>query len=426
MHRFGEYDVLAKLSASGPSAVYLVRKRGAGRFAHVACLETFRLPTADGLEALEAFVEEATFATQLRHEGCIRVHDVGTNDGISYIAMELVVGETLDDLLRRARAARTPVPFEIVAGIAARIADALHYAHNTTDASGARLDVVHRNLAPSNVMLSYEGAVKVLEFGVARIADHIATVTGSPAGRPAYMAPEQLQGRPVDHRADIFALGVMLHEAFANHARYEGIPTHALALKTYEAPPPIRAIVPELPEALARVTERALASDLRERYADADALANDLHVYLAEVSYRDVTDELSRYLREVYGHHASRKMQAIQALIAGEEDLDALRKVFGATRPTKLDFPDFTDPLGLDEAPVAATVKAPAPVLDEFDDETLALPIQERASTVGTRRTAPSPAARAPRSSAVGIVLAIVIGVGVGVAISLLLTGRFG
>jgi serine/threonine protein kinase len=257
---------------------------------------------------IHMFLDEARVVSTLNHPNIARLIEVGKDGQVYFLAMELVRGETVRAILEKNARAKTPVPHAIVLGIAAKVAQALHHAHERRGLNGAPLDIVHRDITPSNVMVGFDGVVKLLDFGIARAKGRSQeTVSGTVKGKFAYMAPEQCLGKRVDRRADVFSLGILMYElstlrrAFRAETDYE---TLQKIVKGDIAPP--SSLVPGFPPAFEAVIQRAMSLDLETRYQSAaeagaaiEALAAELGGGLADVP------ELRAFMRERFPEAAS-------------------------------------------------------------------------------------------------------------------------
>jgi eukaryotic-like serine/threonine-protein kinase len=272
--RLGPYEILALLGAGGMGEVYRARDTRLGR---TVAIKVIRSDLAPDPDRIERFEREARSASALNHPNIVTIHDVGVEDGTSYIAMEWVDGSSLRDYV----ASGKPQPAPVVADIGAQIADGLARAH----AAG----IVHRDLKPDNVMITSGGLVKILDFGLAKLApaaseagSTLATRSGATAagvllGTVGYMSPEQAVGGAVDFRSDQFALGVILYElATGSRAFHRDSAPQTLAAIIEDDPEPVHARNPRVPPQLARIIARAIAKKPADRYGSTQDLARDL------------------------------------------------------------------------------------------------------------------------------------------------------
>ncbi|HSI05942.1 MAG TPA: serine/threonine-protein kinase [Myxococcota bacterium] len=249
--RFGDYDQVATLRSGGMGEVLLARKVGAMGFTRLAAVKTIRDDRRSDESARRMFRDEARIAARLHHPAIGQVYDFGASDDVLYYVMEYVAGVSLDALTATAS---EPVSPEHVARIGATAARGLHAAHT--------LEVVHRDVSPQNVMLTYDGAVKVIDFGIARARDRGgSTEVGTMKGKPAYMAPEQIDARGmVDRRTDLWALGVVLWELATGRRLFAGTDNRAVArdVLTHRIQP-LSSFKADAPPGLVAVVERCLA-----------------------------------------------------------------------------------------------------------------------------------------------------------------------
>lgn len=268
----GRYRVEAMIGRGSMGAVYLGRDPQIGRQVAIKTLALTREFSGDQLaEARERFFREAETAGRLQHPDIVTIFDAGESQDLAWIAMELVNGHDLQMDAVPGRLLPLPLALEITA----RVAEALAYAHSQ--------GVVHRDIKPANVMVdAATGLVKVMDFGVARITDANRTRTGLVLGTPSYMSPEQMAGRPVDGRSDLYSLGVMLFQLLTGQLPHADESMAKLMYRIANEPAPdVRTLRPELPEALANVVALALEKRPEVRYADGRQLAADLRAVAA-------------------------------------------------------------------------------------------------------------------------------------------------
>lgn len=278
--RFGRFDILGRLALGGMAEIFLARESGPGRGVRPVVIKRILPHVADDPRFVEMFLHEAELAMGLNHPNLCTIYEFGEQDSEYFIAMEWVFGVSITQihkqLFERNKAGIAP---NIVTRIAADVADALHYAHHASDAEGRPLKLVHRDVTPDNVMVSFDGKVKLLDFGVAKAASQrLKTDAGMLKGKFAYMSPEQYQGLEIDGRADVFALGACMYEAVTGLALFHRASEYETmgAIVSDEPAPRVRSVKPELSPGLENIIARALEKDRSRRYAS----AGDLHTAL--------------------------------------------------------------------------------------------------------------------------------------------------
>jgi len=270
MKMLGRYRILGELGRGAMGVVYRAVDPLIEREVALKTLHT-ELP-ADVIDEVRVrFLREARSAGRLNHPNIVTIFDVGQEGGTAYIAMELLEGPSLHQMLKE----RQRIPFHSAADIIAQVADALHHAH--------QFSIVHRDVKPANVVVSRSGRAKLTDFGVAYVPASDVTQHGSALGSPRYMAPEQVLGQPIDARADIFSLGVVLYELLARRTPFEwpgDTTVYALMQRIAGEPhPPLRQIDAQIPAGFDRIMDRALAKRPQDRYQSASELASDLRNY---------------------------------------------------------------------------------------------------------------------------------------------------
>ncbi|HEX4452156.1 MAG TPA: protein kinase [Kofleriaceae bacterium] len=272
--RFGKYHVLEKIAQGGMAEVYKVKTVGIAGFEKVQALKRILPASAREGRFIRSFIDEARIAVELTHRNIVQVFDFGKADGELFLAMELIEGRDLRTAVAQATAASLPCPIPVAAYILGEVAAGLDYAHRKTDLYGSELNIVHCDVSPSNVMLSADGYVKILDFGIARATFASALERRRLRGKPRYMAPEQTYGEPPTAAADVFALGIIGWELFTGLALYRGADLKAIleAVRT-QNPPRVDRLDPKVPEEIANAIERALNREQSARGTAADLVA---------------------------------------------------------------------------------------------------------------------------------------------------------
>ncbi|RMH39371.1 MAG: serine/threonine protein kinase [Deltaproteobacteria bacterium] len=334
---FGKYYLLGLIARGGMAEVYRARLRdGDGT---LFAIKVMRAQLARQPRFVDMFRREAQLAMLLVSPAIVRTFEVGQIAGRHYIAMEYIAGCDLTRLLRKCQktGSRIPVPHAVY--IAMRIAEALDFAHNLTDASGRPLNLVNRDVSPSNVRLSYDGDVKMLDFGIAQALMKFTSEIGVLKGKFSYMSPEQIRGMPLDARSDIFSAGIILHEVLTTEKLFRGDTEFALMEKVRKAEvAPPSAFNRRVPPELDRIALRALGRSVEERYQTAADLASDLRAVLD--GYRFQPAELQQFLRQLFRAEYARERAdqelartSMPSLGAGDSIADEPTGPHGAVEP---------------------------------------------------------------------------------------------
>jgi serine/threonine-protein kinase len=276
----GRYQVEKELGKGAMGVVYLGKDPKIGRVVAIKTLALSQEFDADELkEVTERFFREAETAGRLAHPNIVTIYDAGEEHDLAYIAMEFLKGK---DLVPHTKTGSL-LPLKKTLSIVARVADALNYAHGN--------DVVHRDIKPANIMYEPESdGVKVTDFGIARITDSSKTKTGMVLGTPSYMSPEQLSGKKVEGRSDLFSLGVTLYQLVCGRLPFQGDSMAQLMFKIANEPhADIRTHVPDLPACVAAIVNKALAKDPESRYVNGEIMAKALRLCLGSFTARAKT-----------------------------------------------------------------------------------------------------------------------------------------
>jgi serine/threonine protein kinase len=295
----GRYQLVELLGIGGMAEVFKARCTGPGGFQRTVVLK--RILPAHGRDHgfLRMFVSEAKILGMLNHPNVVQVYDFGESDGTLFLVLEYVDGPSLGEAIVALRRAGRSMPPLVAARIAHEVCRALDYVHNLQDADGAPLHVIHRDVTPSNIMFTTTGAVKLLDFGVAKYrASQALSHQGTMKGKPAYMAPETLENGSVDRRGDLFSLGVVLHELLTLEHLFEAdhtaITYHRILRMPVPCPSRARS---DVPAALDAIVMKALERDPEDRYQSAHDMAVDLDAMLAAESAR--ADDVIAFARDL-------------------------------------------------------------------------------------------------------------------------------
>jgi serine/threonine protein kinase len=342
---FGRYSLFDFIGKGGMAEIYLARQKtdlGAAR----RCVVKQILPelASDGAFS-EMLVHEAKLAARLNHANVVQVFDLGREDNRLFIAMEYVEGFDVNDLLRRCSRSKVPLPFDFAVHVVREALKGLDYAHRRTDDAGKPLGIVHRDVSPSNLLVSFEGEVKVCDFGIAHANETLGAskaidVDEALKGKAGYMSPEHARGDAIDARADVFAAGIILWELASGRRLYR-VTDDGLTLLEHAR----RADIPPLgdrglpaPEDLQAIVNRALASDRAGRYPSAAAMQRDLESYAIRARLMTSPLQLGNWLTGTFGHEIVQQRRARERAAAALEKgaLVVLEPIVTRTGPTPL------------------------------------------------------------------------------------------
>jgi serine/threonine protein kinase len=300
--RLGKYELLSRLGVGGMAELFIARTTGQHGFEKVVALKRILASHADDEQFIQMLLAEARLAATLHHPNIAQVYDVGEVDGTYFFTMEYVFGQDLRKIVRTVQGRGIWPSPELILQIIIGTASGLHYAHEKEGGDGELLGLVHRDVSPSNILVSHDGGVKLVDFGIARIsAMQASTAQGALKGKVPYMSPEQCRGERLDRRSDIFSLGIILWELTTRRRLYAGENEIAVAGKicNEDAPRP-SSIVPDYPPELEAIVLKALARDRDARYATAQELQLDLEEYARDKRMLLSSAKLAGFMGELF------------------------------------------------------------------------------------------------------------------------------
>lgn len=299
---FGKYRLIQQLASGGMAHIFLASIDGPDGFSKTCVIKRI-LPEYANLDAFSRmFADEAKVAALLTHPNIVQVFDFGKIDGQYYLAMEWIQGAALDRVLRQAWSASFPLGTRVAVDVGIAVASALSYAHAKTLPDGTPLRLVHRDITPGNILVSRDGIIKLADFGIVKSTVNLErTVAGVVKGKYAYMSPEQISNRELDHRSDLFSLGIVLYEAATGRRLYkrDTIEATILAASRAEVPPPSE-VVPDFPPALERIILQLLAKDPNARYQSAREVHEDLERFRAAQNWTSSGRELATLMATLF------------------------------------------------------------------------------------------------------------------------------
>ena len=300
---FGKYLLLERLAVGGMAEVYLAKSVGIAGFEKLVAIKRILPTMAEDHDFITMFIDEAKIAGHLNHANIVPIYELGKIGDAHYIAMEFVWGKDLLQMINRFRRLRSRMPPAMAAWVASRICAALDYAHRISDAEGKALHLIHRDVSPQNILINYSGQVKLIDFGIAKAASRTTkTEAGVLKGKFGYMSPEQVRGRPVDHRSDIFGVGTCFYEMLTCDRLFLGDSDLSTLEKVREArvvPP--SSLVEGISAELDDIVMRALARDPRSRYQSAAELQQDLEKFLSGGRPPFGTNDLAEWMQSAFG-----------------------------------------------------------------------------------------------------------------------------
>jgi serine/threonine protein kinase len=306
---FGKYYLLGLIARGGMAEVYRGRPQNGDR--RLFAIKVMRPQLAREARFIDMFHREGKLALVLRNRCIVETIEVGQIDGRHFITMEYIGGRDLTQVLRKCQETQQRIPVPHAVYIAARIAEGLHFAHTLAGPDGRPLNIVNRDVSPSNVRLGYDGEVKLLDFGIAQALMKFTSEIGILKGKFSYMSPEQIRGMPLDARTDVFSAGIILHEMLTTEKLFRGDTEFALMEKVRKAEvaPPSnfnRRVTPELDA----ISLKALARDVADRYQSAAQLAADLDALIA--GYRFDPKELRQFIRQLFRKEYAKEIEDTQ------------------------------------------------------------------------------------------------------------------
>lgn len=423
---FGKYQLLERINVGGMAEVFKAKAFGVEGFERILAIKRILPNMADDDEFISMFVDEARLAVQLSHSNIVQVFELGKFENQYYIAMEYVSGKDLRQILDRCRKTKVLLPLSAVAYIVGNICEGLEYAHRKVDATGRHLKLIHRDVSPQNILVSYEGTVKITDFGIAKAESRASkTQAGVLKGKFAYMSPEQVRGLEVDHRSDIFAVGILLYEMLTGKRLFVGDSDFAtLELVRQAKVDSPREHNADIPEELEKICLKALAREAQDRYGWAAEMAADLQHFLATFTPPFTPKDLVGWMANEYGEDLAKERQRMEEIgrmpPPSEEAREAARSIPPA-RPATDWTGDFRgEKTMVFESGFGSFVPAPVSRKDKNEESQtrqiavppkpppVVTPAPKREISVGNKTAAPAPVLLVPQRSYTPWVLALI------------------
>jgi len=376
---FGKYYLLERISVGGMAEIYKAKAFGVEGFERLLAVKKILSSIAEDESFIEMFIDEAKIAGKLNHPNIAQIYDLGKVDGSYYIALEYISGKDMKTIFERARRVGEEVDIPQVCHVAMKVCEGLEHAHNKTDSQGRDLDIVHRDISPQNILLSYEGEVKIIDFGIAKAQGKTSqTQVGVLKGKFSYMSPEQVRGLHVDHRSDIFSLGIVLYEMLTLERLFLGesdFDTLEKIRKVEMSPPSL--YNPNIPKELEDIVLKALAQNPDDRFQSTRELGEALERFMRNQDHYYKNTDLAEFMKDAF-----------------QEDLEFEQKKLEYYQSLDLEPPDETgdnDEQGGDEAGL---------VWDEEEMETQIFDNEPSVGSTPSRQSGSQPAPAAAQSGA--------------------------
>jgi serine/threonine protein kinase len=350
--------------------VFKAKAFGAEGFERTVAIKRILPHLVEDRDFVEMFIDEAKIAVRLQHPNIVAIHDLGRAGGTLYIAMELVSGKDLRAVFDFEQARGGAAPVSVACHVVMKMCEALHHAHFAAGPQGEPLQIIHRDVSPHNVLLSFDGEVKVADFGLAKARGRmVQTEAGVVKGKLAYMSPEQLRGDDIDHRVDVFVLGIVLFELLTGRRLFLGSSDMDTLRRVHEARvPPLQALNPAIHPDLEAIVRRALARDRDQRYATALDLHDDLQFFAYAHGCYGGSAELRRYLREAFPDAAPFERDDVSPYGPAARELAAAARPTASAPPPPSARPAPSGPSWLDEDRSALLAPNDAPVMRPADE----------------------------------------------------------
>ena len=297
------YDIVGKIFEGGMGVVYEAEQHGARNFVKRVAIKIIRPNFASQKVFIENFIGEAKLVADLIHTNIVQTYHLGETNDVYFICMELIRGVNLEQFTRQLALRKRPLPRELAVFITSRVARGLAYAHAKADKDGKPLGIVHRDVSFKNVMIAYEGDVKLTDFGIAKARGFLSDQEGEVvAGKADYMSPEQADFQITDRRSDLFSVGVVLAHLLLGKNIFKGESADESRNRILKMEiPDFSSLDPRIDAGLNKILQSCLTRDLSRRYASADQLMHDLEYYIYHGGYGPTNETLGKFIRELFG-----------------------------------------------------------------------------------------------------------------------------
>lgn len=327
--------LIDRIAVGGMAEIFLARQMGMEGFEKLVVLKRIRPELSEKKSFVTMFLNEARLSAQLNHPNIAQIYDLGKVGESFFIAMEYVFGRDMRRVIPKAEAQGIPFPLVYAAKIASQCCEGLYYAHQKSDFYGHPLGIVHRDITPENVVVSFDGTVKILDFGIAKAANTVEqTRAGEIKGKLSYMSPEQCMGKPLDHRSDLFSLGVVFYEWVTGFKLFTGESDVAVlkAITDGKIYSPSY-FKPDVPEPIEQILMKALEKDPTHRYQSAWEMQYDIDRFLSENEFTPSNIHLANFLKQVFADEMDDELRRLSAQGTPLATATAEEEDDGAARP---------------------------------------------------------------------------------------------
>ncbi len=312
--RFGKYVLLNRIAVGGMAEIFLARQEGLEGFEKTICIKRIRPHLSSQPNFVRMFLNEAKLAAQLNHPNIVQIYDLGRINESYFIAMEYISGRDMSRIIPKGEKKEIPFPMIYALKIASNCLEGLYYAHTKTDAYGNPLNIVHRDITPENVLVGFNGTVKIVDFGIAKASTQLEqTRAGEIKGKLSYMSPEQAMGQQLDARSDIFALGAVLYEWITGYKLFTGENEMAILKSIIDGkiyPPSY--FKEDVPEAVEKILMKALAKDREDRYQSAWEMQFDVDTFVAASQFTPSNIHLANFLKQIFDDEMQRELELLK------------------------------------------------------------------------------------------------------------------
>jgi len=310
--KFGDkYVLLDRVAIGGMAEVYRGKLTGVKGFEKILAIKKMLPQLTREKEMVDYFIDEAKLAALLQHENIIHIYDFGSLDGSYFIAMEYLFGKDLNSVVNKSREKKLPIRIDNVLLIASQICEGMEYAHNLKDLHGKPLNIIHRDITPHNIFITYDGKVKIIDFGIAKTTiQSTRTKIGLVKGKIAYMSPEQVEGQVLDHRSDIFTIGILIYEMVTNTRLYQGNTMQVIQKAINGQYEPVENFDPNLPPQLYEIIQRALIKDPAKRYQSCGEMLKEIQNCLYNMTFRPSAKQLAAYVISLFDKEYQKEKDA--------------------------------------------------------------------------------------------------------------------